>query len=742
MVMFPSSDDLVAHVRNFPERGARELAKSFLIDGEGFRDFVNLLMDLQRAGRLVRIPALGWAVPESGPYRVGRLAVNARGYGSVKVFPADGGDPTRYAIRNLGVAAAGDLVLIKVRRTGAERGRGRSQPEPRPRARLIEIIERGGRLFRGRFSKLRTGAFVRQATGHPAEIFIPPEHVGEAVHDDLVLVKLLPAAVAEELPRGEIVARLDEHDSHQSDLATVQAEFELPGPFPAAVKTAAKRARDLKSNQRWPQRIDLRDQQIFTIDPDDAKDFDDAISLESLDDGKLRLGVHIADVSHYVAPSSTLDKEAESRGTTVYLPGAVIPMLPERLSNDLCSLRPLEDRLTKTVWMTFDETSYELLSTEIVRSVIRSQRRFTYDEALSLLGEESATGDPAEDPPEDADEYRDTFAAMAQLRDALRRRRYERGGLFLDLPKLSVEVDSEGEAIGLSREQSDGAHRLIEEFMVAANEAVAAFHIDKDLPLASRVHPPPDDDRFGELKVFLKALEVPFLGDPTPQALQKLVENVRDDVLGAVVQLALLRTMGHAEYDEGRGLHFALATTSYCHFTSPIRRYPDLLMHQVLDLHLDGKIGNTAGGPRRRSTWRNRLSSVLVEASELERRAEDAERAMSRLKLIRFLEPRVGEEMGARVSYVYPFGFFVRVEDNLVEGLVPVGSLGDDYYEYDEKALRLSGRRNRRSYGIGDRVRVQLTEVNADTREITFGIVGGKKKRAAVKARGAKARRK
>ena len=255
--------------------------------------------------------------------------------------------------------------------------------------------------------------------------------------------------------------------------------------------------------------------------------------------------------------------------------------------------------------------------------------------------------------------------------------------------------------------------------MVAANEAVAAYHVEKALPLAARVHPSPDEERFDDFRALLKAVEIPFRGKPEPRALQCLVEKVKDDPLSAVVQLALLRTMGHAEYTSTRSLHFALATSTYCHFTSPIRRYPDLLMHQILDDFFDGKM---ASGLHTKK-WAERLAEWLPQASELERRAEEAEREMIRLRLIRYLQSRVGEEMTGRVSFVHPFGFFVRIEESLIEGLVHVSSLRDDYYEYDREGCRLVARRKKRDFAVGDLVRVVLSDVDPDQREISFRVL-------------------
>jgi ribonuclease R len=317
---------------------------------------------------------------------------------------------------------------------------------------------------------------------------------------------------------------------------------------------------------------------------------------------------------------------------------------------------------------------------------------------------------------------------MAELRDLLHERRYQRGALYLDIPKLRLQLDGAGNVTGLGRDERDPSHALIEEFMLAANEAVAEYLAARKLPLVARVHPPPERKKVGVFVRFLKALGFRSSVGTSSRDLQKLIEKVAGDPLSPVLQLALLRTMGHAEYVLGPGLHFALATESYCHFTSPIRRYPDLLVHQVLDQHFDGLLD---GGRRRE--WEHRLAPAAEQASDLERRAEEAEREMTRLRLIRYLQPLVGERMEGRIVSIHPFGFFVRVDETLVEGLVHVSTLDDDFYEFDEEKLVLQGRRSRGKFSLGDPVRVELWDVNPDEREISFRLVPVERDRGGTK---------
>ena len=670
--------------------------------------------------------------------KVGRLTATRRGHAFVTPVGDDAsGD---YFVPRQGNRGAfhGDLVLVEEiggtkgrrrRRPTKSRRASRSSPEPEfslPEARVVDVVRRRESLVRGRFRALKdgdTGGVVEPIERRSApDVHISSSRTGGARDGQKVLVRLLSGWSRGVYPRGEVVHVVTEEGSYDSDLAEICAEFGLDRAIPRSAVAEAEGLGDEISEEIMKGREDLRQLWAFTIDPEDAKDFDDAVSLERLPKGGWRLGVHIADVSTFVPPGSVLDEMARARGTSVYLPGTVIPMLPERISNNLASLRPGEDRLTKTVFIDFDGQGAPGRS-RIVRSVIRSVRRFTYDEVLAILaelGKFDAGGLPL---PPDCEAYRRVLADMARLRDRLHRRRLKRGCFEMDIPTVRLDVDRSGEVQSISRDVRDPSHHLIEEFMLAANEAVARYLIHHELPLVSRTHDEPEKQAIKDFLEFLSKVDPRLARFRRPEQLKTALEKIAGEPYASAAYLQFLRSLSHAEYSARPGLHYALATPAYCHFTSPIRRYPDLLVHQILDQHLTESLN-----AKRSRSWKRELPSLAVSSSERERRAERAEREMVRLRLIRHVQDLIGKKLIAVVTTILPAGLFVQVEDMLFEGFLPLSRLSNDYYDFDEKTHRLRGRQKKNSIGVGDRLRVILAEANPDLREIVFDFEGKMKR--------------
>jgi ribonuclease R len=458
-------------------------------------------------------------------------------------------------------------------------------------------------------------------------------------------------------------------------------------------------------------REDLRSIPFVTIDGETAKDFDDAVAVRREPGGGIRLWVAIADVAHYVDSASPLDRDARERGTSVYFPGSCLPMLPESLSNGICSLNPDVDRLTLTAEMLFDAQGVRIQS-RFYPAVIRSNARLTYSEVAEVLG----TG-KSENPALN-EALISQLHVMEELAGYLMSMRHRRGSLDFDLPEPEIVLDLQGRPDQILRAERTIAHRIIEEFMLAANEAVATFLTDRNIPLLYRVHEAPDSEKLVAFQEFLAHFNIGLVvtdGSVSPERLQKVLETVQGRPEERMINQFLLRSMKQARYSSDNLGHFGLASDCYCHFTSPIRRYPDLIVHRILRKVL---------GVRKAAPSTLSLEELGDLTSQRERRAMEAEREIVALKRCQFMLDKTGQEFDACVADVQPFGIFVELQDIFVEGLVHVASLNDDYYEFDEELHRLVGQRRRRIFRIGDRVKVRLVKVNLERRELDFELEG------------------
>ena len=654
----------------------------------------------RRAGR----PARG----DDGIVGIYRRA--AGGYGFVRPLDAAAGDRTgdiHVAATAALDAVTGDTVRVRPART-------RDVRRPGPSGEIVEIVTRRTTRFVGTYFEAARSGWVRidgTAFAHPVAVGDPG---AKGVRpDDKVVVEMVRFPTHLRDGEGVIVEVLGRAGDVGVDTATVIHEFGLPGAFPEAVLADARRQADRFSETVPGDRRDLTDTTVVTIDPVDARDFDDAISLERLDGGHWLLGVHIADVAHFVRDGSPLDQEARGRGTSVYLPDRVIPMLPEIVSNNLASLQPDRVRFARTCWIEFSADGVPVHA-EVERSAIRSRRRFTYEEVDVFLD------DPDTRAVEMTAPVRALLGRMRDLARLLRRRRVARGALQLERPEVKIDLDRDGRVCGAHVVAHTESHQIIEEFMLAANEAVATTLAAAAAGFLRRIHAAPDPRKLRQLTEFVSELGFEVDTLESRFELQRLLDIARGRPEEHAVHYAVLRSLTRAAYGPQPDGHYALASDCYCHFTSPIRRYPDLQVHRALD--------DLARGRR---TPADGLVQLGADCSELERRAEAAERELVKLKLLLFLSGRIGSEMEAVVTGVEPFGLFVQGLEIPAEGLVPLDALPDDSYRYDKASHTLAGRRAGQSYRLGDRVRVVVATVDLDRRTLDFRLAGGGRPRRA-----------
>ncbi|MFO7820084.1 MAG: ribonuclease R, partial [Halanaerobacter sp.] len=516
-------------------------------------------------------------------------------------------------------------------------------------------------------------------------------------------------------PEGEVTEILGHKTESGVDIETIIKKLELPADFPKEVRKEVAAIPEKISEKEVKRRKDLRNIKMVTIDGEDAKDFDDAVSIERLNDEQVRLGVHIADVTHYVKEGNPLDKEALERGTSIYLVDRVIPMLPEKLSNNLCSLRSEEDRLAMSVLMEFDLNSGEVLEHEITESIINVDQRLTYNQVKKILVDED------EEMINRFDHLTSDLRLMADLSQKIRKLRQEKGSVDFEFPEAEVILDEDGNAVDIVKVDRSIAEKLIEDFMIRTNEIVAEEMYYREVPFIYRVHEEPATDEIEELNSFLhnlgyhvKGLE----GEVHPKSLQKVLNKVEGEPEERVVNTVLLRTMQKAHYHPQNVGHFGLASNCYSHFTSPIRRYPDLMIHRIIK-----EVINKGVLPeKRREELEDNLFSIADHSSLQERKAMDAERESKDLKKVEYMKDKLGQEFEGVISGVMSFGFFVEL-DNTIEGLVHVSTLVDDYYHYHEDKQAIIGERTAKIYRLGDEVKVEVSKVNLDAQQVDFELI-------------------
>lgn len=722
----PPPVDRAAILAYMKEKAARplepaEMMAALGLPGDKNNEFAEVLKDMENEGLLVRTRYSRYGVPERMNLVVGTFEGNERGFGFI--VPLSPGQEDMF-IAPGATAGAMHRDRVVARRTGRSRG------NRRPEGEVIRVLARANHRLVGTLQRSgRTGLVIPDQRRIPQGIQVSGRDLGDARDGEKVIVEITAWPGPHSGLRGRVVDRLGRLGDPGVDILSVMHNYGLKPSFPPDVEGEAEKVPDTVVPGDLGARWDLRDRLVFTIDGENARDLDDAVSLERLPAGDgpatWRLGVHVADVSHYVRQGTALDREAGERATSVYLVDRVVPMLPHRLSNGICSLNPGVDRLTVSVFMDMDGRG-RVVAHRIGPSVIRSRARLTYNAAWRVIGEEGAGGiDPAAPAvtvaatPEEARLLVSTLLDMRELAAALRDRRFRRGSIDFDLPEPEVFLSERGRPLEVRREERNLAHRLIEEFMLAANEMVAEHCVRLEAPFIFRVHEEPDREKVEALGDFLHNLGIPFRPDRDlrPRAFQKILESASGRTEEALVSAVVLRAMQRARYSPENLGHFGLAAPFYCHFTSPIRRYPDLVVHRILKEVVSGG----AIHPKRAERLAAELPDIAGHSSGRERLAAEAEMETVKIKMAEYMAERVGEVFPGLISGVTSFGFFVQLE-NLIEGLVHVSSLTDDYYQFDEKGYALIGERTSRRFRLGDRVTVKVAGASAASREVDFRL--------------------
>jgi ribonuclease R len=680
-----------------------ELVKQFSIPDGQRRELRSRLKEMTADGRLIKVRGGRYGLPDEMNLISGILNTNARGFGFV-VREKDTDEKDIYISRgHMGDAMHGDLVTVRM-----EPGRDRDRPE----GRVIRILKRNTPELVGTYEQFgRDGWVIPMDTKYLQDVFVSAKNSKGAKTGHMVSVAIETYPLKHQPPVGRITEVLGFSDDPEVEVKAILRKFGISPEFPPKVLSAAEKvAGTARIEEQTEERTDLSDGMIFTIDGIKAKDFDDAVSIEKMGTG-YRLGVHIADVSHFVQEGSPLDKEAFLRGTSIYYPDSVVPMLPFQLSNEICSLKPNEKRLTLSALIDFDAKG-NVVGYKLFNSIIESKVRFTYTEVARLL----KNNDPEGRPPEALH----ALKTMHKLSQILRKKRFLQGSVDFNLPEPEVQMDEKGKIEKIVMAEHNMAHELIEEFMLAANQVVAKFLSDKNIPSIHRIHEPPDDDKIAEFNQFILTfgIRLKTTHNVPSMDLQNLLKKIQNHPEERTINTLLLRTMKKAVYSEKDPGHYCLGFAHYTHFTSPIRRYPDLITHRLVKSFLD----------KRKCSQREhkRLFPKIIEYSEQssarEQNAMSIEREVNDLRRAQFMVDKIGKIYSGLITSVTAFGFFVELHEVFVEGLVRISSIADDYYIFIETEHKWQGQRRHRTFKIGDTVKIKVASVDIAKRQIDLTL--------------------
>lgn len=661
---------------------------------------VHILDDMVFDGYLMEPEFRKYVLANNVSMLYGTFSRNRDGFN--EFYPEDGSEPVLVSERNSAHALTDDMVRVAL--FARRRGRGRE-------GEVVEIVKRAHDTFVGELHVEKHYAFlITESRIMPNDIFIPKEMLKGGKNGDKAVVKLLEWPLESKNPVGKVIDVLGRSGDNDTEMNAILAEFGLPYKYPEAVEIAASKLPSDITPEEIASREDFRNITTFTIDPADAKDFDDALSIRNAGNNCWEIGVHIADVSHYVTEGSIIDKEAFKRATSIYLVDRTIPMLPEHLCNYLCSLRPNEEKLTYSVIFTMNEKA-EVKKFRITRSVINSDRRFSYEEVQEII--EKGEG-----------EYFEEINTLNMLAQKMRIKRFQAGAIDFQQPEVHFRLDDKGKPLSVYFSETNESHQLIEEFMLLANRTVAE-KIGRKAPggpnpktFVYRIHDEPNMEKMSMLAKFVSKLGYKMRSvsgrTTSASALNGLLKDVHGTKEQNVIEQISLRAMQKARYSTGNIGHYGLAFRFYTHFTSPIRRYPDLLVHRLLNRYLTQEA---------RSVSQQKYEDLCDHCSAQEQVAANAERASIKYKQVEFMSEHIGEEYDAVISGVTEWGFYAEINENKCEGMVPIRTLQDDYYEFDDANYCLIGRRTKRKFTIGDPVRIKIVRANLDRKQLDFELV-------------------
>ncbi len=692
----------------------KNIAKFMEVPKKEYSVFLEILNELEKEFKVI--------VTRSGKYKImknnfieGIYRKNPRGFGFVKIIEEiEVSDEIYIAKEDSLNALNGDRVLVKKYSSKLDSKDG--EAKKKVEGKIVKIVEHEKTELVGLFKHSRNFGFVipdDKAFG--TDIFISKKDIGQARDNQKVVVKITKYPTKDKKAEGKIIEVIGDFNQAGVDMLSLIKEHKLPDQFQEDVLEEARKWGNKVDKKDIPNRVDFRNQRIFTIDGEDAKDLDDAIRVEKLANGNYRLDVHIADVSYYVQEKSNLDKEAYIRGTSIYMLGTVIPMLPKELSNGICSLNANEDRFTLSCLMEINNKG-DLLSAQIVKGIINVTKRMTYTDVQKII-EDSDKKILAENV-----EYIEEFKLMEELAIILKNRRLEQGYLNLDIPESKIELDKNGRTINVKKYESTFANEIIEQFMLKANEAVAEKFYWLESPFIYRVHETPDTEKITELNKFLWNFKMKIKSnkDTThPKEFSKVLEEIKGKEEEKVVSTLILRTLKVARYEAENKGHFGIASKYYSHFTSPIRRYPDLYIHRVISKYLESNYDVPLKWVEKQFEIAEKTAK---QASEREKLATKVEREAMDMKKAEYMEDRVGKEYDGIVSSITSFGMFVELEST-VEGLIRFEDLGNEYYIYDENKKQLIGENSNKIYKIGDKVKIKVKKASKELKQIDFYLI-------------------